>query len=238
MSPDTLFNRASGLAEVVIPPRSGLVGQAVFPGMVTPSGDLIILAVQRRGEDLGPQRDGAGRRRHAAAPGDLEGARRAPRRPRRARRRLAGARPPAGGSRWAPGRSRRIAVLLAMVVAPRHGRRAVGRRGAGRRLRHGPAARAHGRAGLPLDQLDDGHPGRRHDPALDRDGPDRRGAPCWPTRSCDVVGDAGPYALLAGLFVLTAILGQLISNTATALIIIPIARGRRRPRSASRRGRC
>jgi di/tricarboxylate transporter len=38
-----------------------------------------------------------------------------------------------------------------------------------------------------------------------------------------VVGDAGPYALLAGLFVLTAVLGQLISNTATALIIIPVA---------------
>jgi len=38
-----------------------------------------------------------------------------------------------------------------------------------------------------------------------------------------VVGDAGPYALLAGLFVLTAILGQLISNTATVLIILPIA---------------
>jgi di/tricarboxylate transporter len=38
-----------------------------------------------------------------------------------------------------------------------------------------------------------------------------------------VVGDAGPYALLAGLFALTATLGQLISNTATALIIIPIA---------------
>jgi di/tricarboxylate transporter len=32
-----------------------------------------------------------------------------------------------------------------------------------------------------------------------------------------------PYALLAGLFLLTAILGQLISNTATAFIIIPIA---------------
>ena len=38
-----------------------------------------------------------------------------------------------------------------------------------------------------------------------------------------IVGEAGPYALLAGLFVLTAVLGQLISNTATALIIIPIA---------------
>jgi di/tricarboxylate transporter len=39
----------------------------------------------------------------------------------------------------------------------------------------------------------------------------------------DLVGDAGPYALLAGLFALTAIVGQLISNTATALIVIPIA---------------
>src|SRR5262249_20577395 len=50
---DTLFTRASGLAEVVIPPRSALIGQTVFPGMVTPSGDLIILTVQRSGADLG-----------------------------------------------------------------------------------------------------------------------------------------------------------------------------------------
>ncbi len=40
-----------------------------------------------------------------------------------------------------------------------------------------------------------------------------------------LVGDGSPYALLAGLFVLTAVLGQLISNTATALIVIPIATG-------------
>ena len=38
-----------------------------------------------------------------------------------------------------------------------------------------------------------------------------------------VVGGVGPRALLAGLFVLTAVLGQVISNTATALIIIPIS---------------
>jgi di/tricarboxylate transporter len=37
------------------------------------------------------------------------------------------------------------------------------------------------------------------------------------------VGDAGPYALLAGLFLLSAIMGQVISNTATSLIIIPIS---------------
>ena len=42
-------------------------------------------------------------------------------------------------------------------------------------------------------------------------------------RLVDVVGDAGPHALLLGLFLLTAVLGQLISNMATALIVIPIA---------------
>jgi di/tricarboxylate transporter len=38
-----------------------------------------------------------------------------------------------------------------------------------------------------------------------------------------LVADAGPYALLTALFLLTAALGQLISNMATALIVIPIA---------------
>ena len=38
-----------------------------------------------------------------------------------------------------------------------------------------------------------------------------------------IVGDSGGYALLLGLFLLTAVLGQLISNMATALIVIPIA---------------
>jgi di/tricarboxylate transporter len=38
-----------------------------------------------------------------------------------------------------------------------------------------------------------------------------------------VVGDHGPYALMVGLFLLTAVLGQVISNMATALIMIPIA---------------
>jgi di/tricarboxylate transporter len=38
-----------------------------------------------------------------------------------------------------------------------------------------------------------------------------------------LVGGAGPYALLVGLFLITAALGQMISNIATALIVIPIA---------------
>ena len=49
---ETLFNKGSGLAEVVIPPRSKLVGQTVFPGMSARNGDLMVLAVQRSGENL------------------------------------------------------------------------------------------------------------------------------------------------------------------------------------------
>ena len=52
--------------------------------------------------------------------------------------------------------------------------------------------------------------------------PDRRGRGAR-RRARRVVGDAGPHALLLGLFLLTAVLGQLISNMATALIVIPIA---------------
>jgi len=39
----------------------------------------------------------------------------------------------------------------------------------------------------------------------------------------DVVGGSGPHLLLLGLVLLTFVLGQLISNMATALIVIPIA---------------
>src|SRR3954452_13038602 len=53
-SADELMTRRSGVAEVVIPPRSALAGDRVFPGMTTPSGDLAILAVQRGGDDTGP----------------------------------------------------------------------------------------------------------------------------------------------------------------------------------------
>jgi di/tricarboxylate transporter len=50
---DALFNRTSGLAEIVIPPRSKLIGQRVFAGMTARDGDLLVLAVQRGGEDVG-----------------------------------------------------------------------------------------------------------------------------------------------------------------------------------------
>jgi di/tricarboxylate transporter len=42
-------------------------------------------------------------------------------------------------------------------------------------------------------------------------------------RLVDVVAGLGPRALLLGLVLLTFVLGQLISNTATVLVMIPIA---------------
>jgi di/tricarboxylate transporter len=42
-------------------------------------------------------------------------------------------------------------------------------------------------------------------------------------RIVNVVGDRGPYALMLALFVLTGVLGQIVSNTATVLIVVPIA---------------
>lgn len=49
-----LLNRELGVAEVMVGPRSGMVGDTVFPGMTTDSCDLVILAVQRKGHDVGP----------------------------------------------------------------------------------------------------------------------------------------------------------------------------------------
>lgn len=57
LEPDSVrLDRADGLTEVVIPPRSAFVGDTVFPGMRTESGELVIVAVQRSGEDIGRTR--------------------------------------------------------------------------------------------------------------------------------------------------------------------------------------
>ncbi len=39
------------------------------------------------------------------------------------------------------------------------------------------------------------------------------------------LGDAGPYAMMTGLFLLTAVIGLFVSNTATAVLMAPIAIG-------------
>jgi di/tricarboxylate transporter len=216
----TLFNRKSGLAEVVIPPRSAFVGQAVFPGMVTPSGDLVVLAIQRGGEDQGPDET-------ILAAGDsllLQGTWEALDRhlddpevlvvdsPELVRRQAV---PMGAGARTA------IAVLLCMVAllatnlvpAVIAGLLAAVAMVLLRVITVDQAYRSINwttvilvGAMIPLST------------AMAKSG----AANLMAEGLVHMVGERSPYALLAGLFVLTAILGQLISNTATALIIIPI----------------
>lgn len=49
---ESLLGRQTGLAEVVIPPRSAMIGRSVFPGMTTADGGLQILAVQRGDDEV------------------------------------------------------------------------------------------------------------------------------------------------------------------------------------------
>jgi len=218
---DVLFNRTSGLAEVVIPPRSALVGREVFPGMVTESGDLLILAVQRHGEAMPPGKT-------VLEVGDtmlLQGTWTA------LDKRLADPEvlvvdsPDVVRRQAVPmgvGAKTAIGILLAMVLALATG--IVPSAIAGlvaaflmvllRVLTVDQAYRSVNwttvilvGAMTPLSA------------AMAETG----AAQMLADRLVAFVGDAGPYALLAGLFVLTAIMGQLISNTATALIVIPIA---------------
>jgi di/tricarboxylate transporter len=224
---ETLFNRRSGLAEVVIPPRSGLIGQTMFPGMITDSGDLIVLAVQRAGAEIDTGAPDFGRGGMTLRAGDmmlLQGTWKAldvhlsdpdvlvVNSPELVRRQAV----PMG-----PGAYRAIAVLFGMVILLATGLvppAVAGLLAAGaiilsRILTVEQSYRAIDwttvilvGALMPLST------------AMVQTG----AAQLMAEGLVELVGDAGPIALLAGLFVLTAVMGQLISNTATALIVIPI----------------
>jgi len=224
---ETLFNRRSGLAEVVIPPRSGLIDQTVFPGMVTESGDLIVLAVQRSGSEIAAAnatKDAGGIVLQAGDTMLLQGTWKAldthlddpdvlvVSSPELVRRQAV----PMG-----PGAKQAVIILFAMVLMLATGvvpPAVAGLLAAGAIILSGimtveQSYRAISwttvilvGAMMPLST------------AMVETG----AAKLMAEHLVSMVGDAGPMALLAGLFVLTAIMGQLISNTATALIVIPI----------------
>ena len=216
----TLFRSDQGAAEVIVPPRSSLVGTVAYPGMVTDSGDLVVLAAQRYGRDLGYDA--------TLAPGDvllLEGTWSALDRhlddasvltvhdPSIVRRQTAPLGPQA---RWTMAILGAMVILLAFSLVPA-AVAALLAAGALILTRVVSVEEAYRSiswttvilvgAMIPLsgamvqtgaaEQLADG--------------------------LVAIVGDHGSYLLLVAVFLLTAILGQLISNTATALIVIPIA---------------
>ncbi len=218
---ETLFNRNSGLAEVIIPPRSRMIGIAVFPGMITESGDLIIMAVQRGGAD-------AGAKEVVLEAGDtilLLGTWKAldlhlddpdvlvVNSPELVRRQAV---PLAAGAMQA------IAVLIVMVVLLATGivpPAVAGLLAAGALILMGVLTVEQSYRAIDWTTVILVGAMMPLSTAMVNTGAAAKMA----EGLVNLVGDAGPYALLAGLFVLTGILGQLISNTATALIMIPIA---------------
>lgn len=217
----SLLGRSTGLAEVIVPPRSTLIGQAAFPGMVTDSGDLVVLAIQRQGEELGP-------REAVLEVGDtllLQGTWDAIEAHAGDRSVLAVDAPelvrrqavPLG-----PGAGRAIAVLVGMIAALATGvvpsavaglvaagllvlLRVISVDAAYRGISWTTVVLVAGMIPLSTAMTQTGAAGLIADQLV------------------AVVGNLGPYALLAGLFAVTAVFGQLISNMATALIVIPIA---------------
>jgi di/tricarboxylate transporter len=218
--PVGLFNRRSGLAEVVIPPRSALIGRALLPGMVTDSGDLVVLAVQRAGVDIEPGK--------TLLAGDtllLEGSWEAldlhlddpdvlvVNSPDLVRRQAV----PMGR-----GAGITLAVLAGLVVTLATGilpPAVAGLLSAGALILAGimtveQAYRAINwttviliAATMPLST------------AMMQSG----AAKVVAEHLVEATGGAGPFAFLAGLFVLTACLGQVMSNTATTMLVIPVA---------------
>ena len=216
----TLLSRDSGAAEVVMPPRSVHVGTDLQPSQVI-DGSLIVLAITRSGEDLGadPVRVRAGDILLLEGPwAALDAAAKGQRRPR-----LRFTRARATPDR--PARSRLAARHRRASGdggAPRHRHRARRRGSDARGRSDAPPSCHHGRAGLPRDLVDDGAARRRHgamSTAVSKSGAGEKVA----NVIVDAVGDRSPTVLLIALFIVTVTFGQLISNTATALIMIPIA---------------
>ncbi len=216
----SLFNRRSGLAEVVIPPRSALIGRAMFPGMITDSGDLVVLAVQRAGVDLEPD-DGL-------QAGDtilLEGSWKAldlqltdpdilvVNSPDLVRRQAV---PMGAGAGVAVAVLACLVVLLATGIVPPA---VAGLVSACLLILTGIVTVEQSYrainwttvilvgAMMPLST------------AMVQSG----AAQLVANYLVALTGDAGPVVFLAGLFVLTASLGQIMSNTATTMLVIPIA---------------
>jgi di/tricarboxylate transporter len=220
-APGTLFTKTSGVAEVVVPPRSPMVGETVFPGMTTESGDLLVLAVQRKGEDQSGET--------VVAVGDsllLQGTWVALDRHMSSVEEVMAVDHPAIVRRQAvpfgPGAARALLALAGMVallianavpgaIAALLAAGAVILTGvltmeqAYRSIAWNTVVLVGGMMALSVAMTETG------------------AAKLMAHTLVETVGDRGPYALLLGLFVLTAVLGQLISNMATALFVIPVA---------------
>ena len=219
LASEPTMDRGTGVGEFMVPPRSAYLGDSIHPGMVTDDGALVVMAVHRKGLNVdGPHTLAAGDTllmrgiwdalRSAATDPDLI----AVDDPEEVRRQAVS---------LSAGAKRAIAILVAMVALLATGlvppavvglaaalalilSRAVTPEQALQGISWTTVILVAGMMALSAAMVDSGAAGLLAEGLV------------------SLVGDAGPYALLAGIFVLTALLGQLISNMATALIVIPI----------------
>lgn len=215
-----LMSREAGVAEVVVPPRSRLVGERVHRGMRRENA-LIILATQRLGKDLG-----AGP--VELAEGDailLHGRWSALDQLNRDRDVLLVDSPDLVRRQtvpWGARATRAVFVLASLVVMLGSGQVPPAIAGLAAAaalvlLRVVAVAQAYRSVSwqtvvlvgalIPLST------------AIQTSGAADRIASVL----IDAVGSGRPYLLLVGLFLLTATLGQVVSNTATVLVVVPIA---------------
>lgn len=214
-----LLSRSSGVMETVIPPRSEFIGDRVYPGMHTESGKFVVVAVQHQGKN----KRGA-HELHAGdvvvfrgAWDDLGSASDDPNilvvdDPELVRRQTV----PLG-----PGAKKTLVILAIMVLALATNvvpaaiaglvaalavivSRVLSVDQVYRSISWTTIILVGGLMPLSTAMVKSGTA------ALLADG------------LVSAVGDWGPYALLAGLFVVTATLGQLISNMATMFIVVPV----------------
>jgi di/tricarboxylate transporter len=218
---EALFNRTSGLAEIVIPPRSKLIGETVFAGMTAREGDLMVLAVQRGGGDTGPGT-------HTLAVGDhllLQGSWRALDRHLTDPQMLVVDSPEVVRRQAVPlglGAVEALAILTLLVILLATGLL--------------PSAVA----GLVCAILmilvgvitvPQAYKGIDWNTCFLIGGMIPLSAAMTKTGAADLIadtliqllGNAGPRAFLAGLFVAASLIGCVISNTATALLFFPIS---------------
>lgn len=221
LDPDrTLMSALRGVTEVVVPPRSPLIGTHVFPGMLTPSGDLVVLAA-RRGEDL---LEGLESTLQAGDVLLLDGSWADLDRHTSDDREVLVVDPPERLRRAVPlgsGARRTLIILAATVVLLVTG------------LLPASIVALGAACALVLSRVltaPQAYRGISWTTVVLVAGMIPLSTAFTTTGAAQIVadgllrllGDAGPRAALAAVVVVTIVLGQLISNTATVLIVIPI----------------
>ena len=216
-----LVSKSFGVAEVLVSPRSNLIGTEIYPGMVTESGSLVVLAHQRAGK---PPAQNVTR----VKAGDtllLQGSWAALDKHTRDQNVLLVDSPDAIRRQTVPlgpGAIPALIILAAMVIMMT--------------TNIVPAAVAALLAAMAMVltrvvTMGQAHRSMSWQTLILVAGMIPLSAAITKTGTAEMLangilyltGGGNPYLLLAGIFVVTAVLGQLISNTATALIIIPIA---------------